>query len=208
MAISHKTTDQSLQQLASDTTRESTTVPGQAGTVMLNPDGSNVGGGGSGGAVTIADGANVSQGAIADTAYTSGAGTTISLLKAVFARLRGGQATMANSLPVTVASDQASFPTVQAPYSTINGGRTTVTTAGTRVTLAATTACKRLVVTALSTNTGTIVVGGTAVVAAAGTRQGTPLLAGDAFELFIDDLNKVNLDATVSAEGVSYTFFT
>lgn len=208
MAITHKTTDQSLQQLAADTTKESTVTAGQAGIVVINPDGSNVGGGGgSGGAVTIADGANVSQGAVADTAYTTGSGTMVSILKGIFARLRGGQATMANSLPVTLASDQASFPTLEAPNTAINTGRTTVTTAGTRVTLAVTTACKRLLLTALSANTGTIVVGGAAVVAAVGTRQGTPLLAGDTFELFIDDLNKISIDSTVNGEGVSYTYF-
>lgn len=209
MAIIDKSTDKSLLQIAADASKESTSTPGQDGIVVINPDGSNVGGGGgSGGAVTIADGANVSQGAVADTAYTSGSGTMVSILKGIFTRLRGGQATMANSLPVTVASDQGSFPTLEAPNTAINTGRTTVTTAGTRVTLAATTACKRLLLTALFANTGTIVVGGTAVVATVATRQGTALNAGDTFELFIDDLNKVNLDATVNGEGVSYTYFT
>jgi len=122
MAISHKTTDQSLQQLWTDASKESTGTAGQAGGVVVNPDGSNVGGGGgSGGAVTIADGANVSQGAIADTAYSSGSGTVISVLKGIFARLRGGQATMANSMPVTVASDQSSLP-----VTTADGGQITI----------------------------------------------------------------------------------
>jgi hypothetical protein len=63
-----------------------------------------------GGAITIADGASVTQGTTTDTAYTSGNGTVVSLLKGIFARLRGGQATMANSLPVTLASDQGAVP--------------------------------------------------------------------------------------------------
>lgn len=41
----------------------STAVPGQVGSVVLNPDGTNIGGGGGGGAVTVADGADVAEGA-------------------------------------------------------------------------------------------------------------------------------------------------
>src|SRR5689334_14145472 len=44
----------------------------------------NPSGGGSGGAATIADGADVAQGATTDAAYTTGAGTVISLLKGIF----------------------------------------------------------------------------------------------------------------------------
>lgn len=44
------------------------------------------GGGGGGGAVTVADGADVTQGAVADAAYTSGSGTVVSLLKGLFTR--------------------------------------------------------------------------------------------------------------------------
>lgn len=40
-----------------------------------------------GGAATVADGADVAQGAIADAAYTSGSGTVVALLKGIFARL-------------------------------------------------------------------------------------------------------------------------
>lgn len=114
MAITDKSTDKLLTQIATNAVKESTATAGQAGVVVVNPDGSNIaGGGGSGGAVTIADGANVSQGAVADTAYASGSGTMVSILKGIFTRLRGGQATMANSLPVTISSDQTAFPTSQ-----------------------------------------------------------------------------------------------
>lgn len=52
------------------------------------------------------DGHSASIGATNDAAYTTGAGTLLAILKGIFARLRGGQATMTNSLPVTIASDQ------------------------------------------------------------------------------------------------------
>lgn len=44
------------------------------------------GGGGGGGAATIANGADVTQGAIADAAYTTGSGTLVSLLKGIFGK--------------------------------------------------------------------------------------------------------------------------
>lgn len=42
---------------------------------------------GAGEAVSIADGSDVAQGAVADAAYTTGSGTVISLLKGLFAKL-------------------------------------------------------------------------------------------------------------------------
>ena len=65
---------------------ESNSVPGQPGLVVLNPNGSNIsGGGGGGGDVNIHD----------------AAGNNIN----------NGQQTMANSVPVVVASNQTSIPT-------------------------------------------------------------------------------------------------
>lgn len=90
----------------------------------------------------------------------------------------------------------------------IGDGRKTVTTAGTRETLAASTACKKVIITAETDNTGLVVVGGTGVVAALATRRGTPLYAGDTVVLEVDDLNDVNLDVTVSGDGVTYTYLT
>lgn len=72
---------------------------------------SQLGGSSGGAAVTVADGADVTQGAVADAAWSgAGSGTVVAILKAIWTRLRGGQATMTNSLPVVLASDQASVP--------------------------------------------------------------------------------------------------
>lgn len=72
------------------------------------------GGGGGGGPVTIADGADITQGAIADLAWTSGTGTLVALNKAIdrdvlllnakFPVL--GQTTKTGSVSVAIASDQ------------------------------------------------------------------------------------------------------
>jgi hypothetical protein len=83
------------------------------GTVKVtNPDGSNVGAGGGGGASTIASGADVTEGATGDAAVITDTTGTVNgklrgLVKWAFERMPSalGTNTMANSLPVTLASD-------------------------------------------------------------------------------------------------------
>lgn len=67
---------------------------------------------------------------------------------------------------------------------------------------------RSVMVQALSTNTGTIVVGDTNVVAAAGThatptRRGVALAANDTVTFDVIDASALWLDATVSADGVT-----
>lgn len=88
----------------------------------------------------------------------------------------------------------------------VGDGRKTVTTAGTAVALASSTACESVCVTALSTNTGTVVVGASTVVAAAGTRRGTPLAANESVTFNVGDLSKIYVDSTVNGEGVSFSY--
>lgn len=74
-------------------------------------------GGGGGGAVTVADGADIAEGATTDAAVITDTTGTISgklrgLVKWAFERMPAslGQKTMANSLPVVLASDQSVIP--------------------------------------------------------------------------------------------------
>jgi hypothetical protein len=93
-------------------------------------------------------------------------------------------------------------------YSTIGDGRTTVTNTGTRVQLSLTSVpCKKVVITGEDDNTGVVVVGGATVVAAQATRRGTPLVALQSDVFFVDNLNKLYIDATVSTEGVTYVYY-
>lgn len=95
--------------------------------------------------------------------------------------------------------------------SPIIDGRKVVTTAGTRVALAASSVPIRSVtITAETDNTGTIVVGGSTVVAAQGTRSGTPLAAGEDLIIVarddgVADLADIRIDSTVSGDGVTYS---
>jgi len=90
---------------------------------------------------------------------------------------------------------------------TIGDGRKTVATAGTREALAVSTSCEKVDITAETDNTGIIVVGGSTVVAALATRQGIPLYAGDTYSFEIDNLADIYIDATVSGDGCTYTYF-
>lgn len=95
----------------------------------------------------------------------------------------------------------------------LGDGRKVVTTAGTRVQLAAAgTRCKSVLVTALETNIGTVVCGGSTVVAAlgttgaTGTRRGTPLNASESARFDVHDVAQVWMDSTLDAEGVSFSY--
>lgn len=64
-----------------------------------------------GGAVTLADGADVAEGTRADAAYVTGSGTVVAILKGIFGKFGTlGQKVMAGSTPVAIASDQSALP--------------------------------------------------------------------------------------------------
>ena len=109
----------------------------------------------------------------------------------------------------TLVSPTNPFPVIMtSANTTVTDGRTVVTTAGTRVALASSTACKEVVITAETDNTGIVVVGAAAtVVAAIATRRGVPLAAGDSVVLQTDNLADIGLDSTVSTDGVTYMAF-
>lgn len=92
------------------------------------------------------------------------------------------------------------------PSSAVGDGRKTVTTAGTAVRLTDSgVGGNSTCVTALAGNTGTICIGSATVVAASGTRRGTPLAAGESIT-FSTDPSLLWIDATVNGEGVSFSY--
>jgi len=90
----------------------------------------------------------------------------------------------------------------------IGHGSKAVTTAGTHEALAASTPCKRVILMARPENTGRIAVGGAGVDATPSTGTGDILFPGDSIDFQIDNLADVFIDATVSGEGVRFTYFT
>lgn len=98
--------------------------------------------------------------------------------------------------------------TFTAPYTAITSGRKVVGTAGTAVALAASTTIKAVIITALQSNTDIVAVGGSTVLAAAATMNGTPLFLGQSMVVYIDDLSKVFVDSRVNDEGVAFNYFT
>lgn len=89
----------------------------------------------------------------------------------------------------------------------IGHGVKTVAVAGTDEALAGSTACKRVVIQAQTDNTSGVAVGAAGVDATVATGTGVYLNPGDAFELEIDNLADVFIDALVSGEGARYTYF-
>lgn len=121
---------------------------------------------------------------------------------------------MVNINPVTPlvggepVGDDNPTPISMVPYATIGDGRKVVAAAGTREALASSTACRFVVVTAETDNTGIVVVGGATVIASLSIRRGTPLSAGDSITIEVANLALLYLDATVTGDGVTYTYGT
>lgn len=86
-------------------------------------------------------------------------------------------------------------------------GVTTVSSAGTDVVLKSDTSCVKIDIQAQTDNTGLIAVGFTGVDATEATGTGIILYAGDTYSLEVNNTNLIYIDATVSGEGVRYTYY-
>lgn len=204
-------------------TIKSVDVPSIHGLVALNPDGTTLGtpvGGatsanqtngsqktqivdGSGnviGSTSNALNVHIASGSSSGTQYTEG-DTDISIT---------GTAVMWEDTSDTlrVVSSAKPLPVTVNNITGIGNGIKTITSAGTDEVLSSSTACKRICIQSQTDNTGLIAVGTSGVDATIATGTGIILYPGDIFELDIDNLSDVYIDATVSGEGVRYTYFT
>lgn len=114
------------------------------------------------------------------------------------------QDTPSRKVPERVVSVYADGIRMQGVSGAVADGRKTVTTAGTAEQFSALD-CRTVAITALSTNSGVVVIGASSVVAAAGTRRGTPLAASDTAIFAVSNMNLLWADVTVNGEGVSFT---
>ena len=88
----------------------------------------------------------------------------------------------------------------------IGHGRKTVAAAGTPEQLGS-ARCRSVVVTALESNTGDVVIGGdNSVRAAIGSRNGTPLAAKESASYDVADIGALWIDVETSGEGVSFSY--
>ncbi len=110
--------------------------------------------------------------------------------------------TTTNGMHVQIVGDDANTIT------DIVDGVKTVTSAGTDEALASSTTCKRVTIQAQTDNTSSVAIGATGVDATIATGTGIILDPGDVYELDIDNLADVFVDALVSGEGVRFTYFT
>ena len=117
------------------------------------------------------------------------------------------QLDLTNSDPLTVAVVDANGSQIvpAGTSGTVGDGTTTVTTAGTRVQLAS-QACRRVIIQAHESNTGTIVVGGSATVAALVGRRGVALFATQSEIFYISNTNLLYIDSTASSDKINWFF--
>lgn len=90
--------------------------------------------------------------------------------------------------------------------SALGHGVKVVTTAGTDVALASSVNAKWVIIQAQTDNTGVIAVGTSGVDATVATGTGVALAAGESVSMPANDLASIYIDATVSGEGVRYTY--
>jgi len=118
--------------------------------------------------------------------------------------------TKIDTLAGAVAGTEMQVDIVTLP-NTITGigcGIKTVSIAGTDEAIAGSTTCKRVIIQAQTDNTGFIAVGASGVDATVAIGNGVLLGAGDVFELEIDNLADIFIDATVNGDGVRFTYLT
>lgn len=84
-------------------------------------------------------------------------------------------------------------------HTTAGDGTATVTTAGTRVQMSS-QACKRVIITAHESNTGTLVVGGATVVAALAGRRGVGLYPTQSQIFNVSNINLLYIDSTANSD--------
>lgn len=130
--------------------------------------------------------------------------------RGVLGRLRAIFDVLAAGLDTNVVTMPPVSGQVGHDVSGIGSGTKTVTMAGTRVALAPSTAAKYVTVQSHDANPlgSLLVVGGAAVVAATGSRQGIALPPGGAYSFPCDNLNDVNLDGTVDGLVATYPYHT
>lgn len=192
----------------------------QSAVIVANYDGSSIGGGG--GATTIADGADVTQGAIADAAVTTNTTGTISgKLRGLIAiladiwdstnhRIKVDGSGVTQPISGTVTATQATGTnlhtvidsgTVTANPTTptsVKYARATISVTNTAVQLGS-NAVSGVIIQALSGNAASIYVGDSSVT----TSNGFELQAGQATSVAIDNTNRLYINGTAS-DGVCF----
>ena len=101
----------------------------------------------------------------------------------------------ANPLPVTGSTGGGST----VPPNTLGGGTKDVASNATPEALATTTSCSRVMVTAKTTNTGWVKIGGNG-------SESLSLFPGDSIDIQIDDLAKIYVAVQNNGEGVEYVY--
>ena len=119
------------------------------------------------------------------------------------------QLTLTNGVPLTVAIVDASGNQI-VPLGTsgaVGDGTVNLTTAGTAQQVSTSSvACKRVIITAHESNTGTIVIGASTVVGALAGRRGKALFPTQSEIFQVSNLNLLYFDGTVTNDDIHYYY--
>lgn len=127
-------------------------------------------------------------------------------LQIIFRDSTGKLITTKNPMPVTMTSWSVTAPIEG--YTTVTDGRKTVATPTSAEPLVGSaTPSKKVEIQALFSNVERIAVGASTVVEATGTEQGTILLPGSSFTMYVEDLADIYIDVKNGGDGVSFTSF-
>jgi len=173
-------------------TSGSATVVVQSG--VAAPGGSG-GSGGGGGAVTIADGADVTEGAIADAAVTGdNSGTESAKLRGLNKIFADVWDSVSHYLKVNIQNTSLAVTT---PLAGPFAGQAKIAITGTAVQLGSNALSNGVILTAKSTNTAIIVVGGASVANTVdGTGNGYLLAAGASVSFAVSNSNALYINGT------------
>jgi len=110
-------------------------------------------------------------------------------------------------LDIQTARSSATSSNATPPAGPFSGSKDVTVAATAEPLIGVATPMTKVDITALASNTNTIVVGDATVVAALVTRVGTPLEPGDTVTIESADLNGIYIDAVVSTEGVTFNYY-
>lgn len=111
-------------------------------------------------------------------------------------------------LPVSLASTALAGLDVTSTPSSVGDGTVNLTTAGTAQQVSTSSVpCRKVIISAHESNTGTIVIGASTVVGALAGRRGKALFSTQSEIFEIDNLNKLYFDGTVTGDDIHYTYF-
>lgn len=115
-------------------------------------------------------------------------------------QLASGQATAANSIPITIASDQGAIGSVGTTSASVSVGQTTSNTSAVQLNSSSTPSTNGILVQALSANAASVYIGGSGVT----TSTGFELQPGQAVAFSASNITALYVIGANNTDGVCW----